>query len=507
MQRRDFLKTVAAGFGACAVASGVSLGAAGAITPRRKPNIVLIYADDMGWGDVGYHGFKDVLTPNIDKLARTGVHFTQGYVTASVCGPSRCGLMSGVYQQRLGCGENSNMDGYPDKMRFPNSGVPTGQPLISEMLKKVGYRTGMIGKWHIGASPAQVPNARGFDYYYGFLNGSHDYYRWEGEFGKRKWLWPLFRNRKPLPAQDNVYLTDLFSQEACGFIERQKTDPFFLYLAYSAVHHPWQVPDKYLKRTRGLAKTKDKQYFTAMILAMDDGIGALRKSLEKIGQADNTIIIFISDNGSPRGQGLNHPKKDINRPRGGCTMSNPGPHRGFKGDTYEGGTKVPYLINWPGVIKPGTQYDLPVSSLDVAPFCLNAAGAKPIKGKFPLDGVDLLPFILGRNTQRPHKTMYWRRDNDYAIRRKDWKLTWNDASGTREIMLFNLKKDPGELINVVKDYPERAQAMQNAFDAWDSTLPKNACWGGPKTRNYNYAKGQRVKVSKQPYLNASGKVR
>ena len=130
-----------------------------------------------------------------------------------------------------------------------------------------------------------------------------------------------------------------------------------------------------------------------------------------------------------------------------------------------------------------------------------------VRGKFPLDGVDLLPFILGRNTQRPHKTMYWRRDNDYAIRRKDWKLTWNDASGTREIMLFNLRNDPGELINVVKDYPERAQAMQNAFDAWDSTLPKNACWGGPKTRNYNYAKCQRVKVSKQPYLNASGKVR
>ncbi|MEO0416625.1 MAG: sulfatase-like hydrolase/transferase, partial [Verrucomicrobiota bacterium] len=378
------------------------------------PNVVLIFADDLGWGDVGYHGYDDVLTPNIDRIANEGVQFRQGYVSASVCGPSRAGLMTGVYQQRLGAGENANATGFPNNVQpqFKMSGLPTSQATLAEILGPQGYRCGVVGKWHLGVEEPLRPNARGFNFFWGFLNGSHTYTEWEPKFADRKDKWPVFRNDEMLPAQKDIYLTDMFNERAVNFIKHKPDSPFFLFLSYNAVHHPWQVPEAYLERTKHLAGGKDRQFFAAMILAMDDGIGNVLDTLEDEGVADNTMVIFLSDNGSPRGQGLTPKPKDNAQPRGDTVMSNPGPHRGFKGDTYEGGIKVPFAMRWPAKIPAGSVYEQPVSALDIAPTAAAAAGVnEPTKG-LPFDGKDLLPFLLGhRGEERPHDVMYWRRDN------------------------------------------------------------------------------------------------
>lgn len=473
------------------------------ISATERPNIILIYSDDQGWGDVGYHGVADILTPAIDRIANEGVAFTQGYASASVCGPSRCGLLTGVYQQRFGCGENASMAGFPDETKWPTSGIPTSQSTLSDMLNDAGYTCGMVGKWHVGHSDEQVPNARGYDSFFGFLNGSHDYTRWESEFGPNRSLWPLFRNREALPAQEDTYLTDRFSNEAVEFIEQasKKEAPFFLYLAYNAVHHPWQVPDAYLERTQHLTDNPERNFFAAMILAMDDGIGRVLETLDAKGITENTIVWFMSDNGSPSGQGLKPSRErkqhfaTLTHGEGHATMSNTGGLRGFKGDTYEGGIRVPMCMRWPSQVPAGTVYQQPVSNLDIVPTSLAPLGInKPTTGVH-FDGVDLLPFLRGeRDEQRPHETLYWRRDNDYAIRHGDWKLTWNDASGPLTIMLFNLANDPEERVDLIDQYPERAQALQDLFDAWDHTLPTSELWGAPWNRNRDYPNGTRIRV-------------
>ena len=503
-----------------ALAADVSVAA-------RQPNVIIVMADDMGWGDVGYHGYENVMTPNIDRIAREGVQFTQGYVTASVCGPSRAGLMTGVYQQRFGCGENPSSSGWPDDCKYPMAGMPASQPTVAEMLKDQGYTCGMVGKWHLGVHPDLRPHSRGFDFYYGFLNGSHSYEEWTNEFAPNKSKWPVFRNNEMEPPRRDIYLTDLFSDEAVGFIERNHEKPFFLYMAYNAIHHPWEVPQKYLERTKNLTDSKNRNFIAAMILSMDDGVGRVYDVLERHKILDNTAIVFLTDNGSPRGQGLEHAPKDTSLERmDGMDFMSHTPWRGFKGDVYEGGTRVPFCMRWPGVIEPGSKYDLPVSALDLAPTFLAAAdrcagahsvarprlgasadseealsssAASPNEALQPssicpragggpgllFDGVDLLPYLQGKKKGRPHDVMYWRRDNDYAIRKGDWKLQWNDARGTANITLFNLADDPEERNDLSAAMPEKAQALQDLFDEWDNALPDNEWWGGPGNRKRN----------------------
>lgn len=450
------------------------------------PNVVLIYSDDQGWGDVGYHGVEDILTPNIDKLAAAGTQFSQGYVSASVCGPSRAGLLTGVYQQRMGFYGN-----------YEKGGIPTSQPMVFEMLKAAGYQTAAVGKWHVGAArEEQRPNSRGVDFFYGFLWGAHDYYRSRTDFeDPTKDEWPIMRNRKIEPPIQNSggYLTEMFTREAVGFIERAAGDePFFLYLAYNAVHHPWDVPQPYIDRVQGLDTHDERKLFAGMVLAMDDGVGEVMEALEKKGVADETLVIFMSDNGSPRGQGIAQPRQ---KTRGNCTMSNPGPFNGFKGDTYEGGIRVPFVMHWPGRIPAGRTYPHPVINLDLVPTIMSLSGVtKPPKG-LGFDGVDLLPYLSGKITDPPHETLYWRRNEDYAVRKGDWKLAWNDEGPSREIQLFDLAHDPGEWKNLAAMHPERAQQLQDAFDAWDSGLADNQTGRNPKNRNGGYAAGKRVNVA------------
>ncbi len=446
--------------------------------------MVLIYSDDQGWGDVGYHGYTDVMTPNIDKLAEQGTQFSQGYVCASVCGPSRAGLLTGVYQQRLGVYGN-----------YDQGGIPASQSTIFSMLNEQGYTTAAIGKWHVGAArPELRPNNRGVDFFYGFLWGSHDYSRSTTDPNyEKKNLQPIMRNEQVEPAiQDsNGYLTEMFTEEAVGFIKQTGDEPFFLYLAYNAVHYPWDVPQPYIDRVQHLDTHDERKLFAGLLLAMDDGIGAVMKALEKKGVADDTLVIFISDNGSPRGQGIAQPKQKV---RGTTTMSNPGPFNGFKGDTYEGGIRVPFVMRWPGRIPAGSTYDKPVVNLDLIPTIMALQGVKqPSKG-VSFDGVDLMPYITGKNNERPHDILYWRRGEDYAVRLGDWKLAYNDQGGPKTIRLFDLNEDPGEWTDLSRRMPERAQNMQDVFDAWDSSLPDNAAGRNPNNRNAGFNEGNRVNV-------------
>jgi arylsulfatase A-like enzyme len=459
------------------------------LTPAgaQKPNVVMIYSDDHGWGDVGYHGYDDVLTPNIDALAAGGTQFSQGYVCASVCGPSRSGMLTGIYQQRVGVYGN-----------YDEGGVPTDQPLIFEMLEREGYQCGVVGKWGIGqAQDALRPNSRGVDFFYGFLGGSHDYYRSgtvEGVGAKNEG--PIFRNTEiEPPIQDSGgYLTEMFTKEAVRFIEQAGEEPFCLYLAYNSVHAPWQVPDAYLERVQHLEAHDERKLFAAMLLVMDDGVGALMEALRKKGVADDTLVVFIGDNGSPRGQGIAQPKQ---KTRGTTTMSSPGPLKGFKGDTYEGGIRVPFVMHWPGRIPAGETYVHPVLNLDVAATVMALCGVEaPWKGH-SFDGVDLMPFVGGDKPadERPHEILYWRRGDDYAIRQGDWKLAWNDQGGPPTIQLYNLADDPGEWKDLSASEPERAQTLQNRFDAWDSALADNQSGKNPVNRNANYASGERIDVA------------
>lgn len=445
----------------------------------RKPNIIIILADDMGYGDVGYHGIEDVCTPNIDALAAGGVRFSQGYVTASVCGPSRCGLLTGVYQQRLGCAENPPEKGFPDSLRSRRAGLPASQPILPEMLATAGYHCGIVGKWHLGLDEDKRPLKRGFDEFYGFLNGAHSYYESGMKFAKNPGLWPIFRGDKPVKFEG--YLTDVFTDEAVDFIKRNSSKPFFLYLSYNAVHGPWQVPDAYVKRLAHIPG-EHRRFFAAMVLAMDDGIGRISKTLTDAGLDENTVIIFVSDNGTPYGQ------KRVGSPESprDC-MSSTGPLRGFKGDTYEGGIRVPFVIRWPGRLPAGKQYDLPVSTIDVTPTLTAYLGIDRGEEGFGYDGVDLMPYLTGKGKDRPHEIMYWRRDDDYAIRRGDWKLAFNDGrpTGPKRCELFNLADDMGEQHDLSRERPEIVGQLQRLFDAWDSKLPDSPWRGAPANRKQN----------------------
>ena len=422
-------------------------------TDKQLPNIVIIYADDMGWGDVGYHGIDDVLTPNIDALAKSGVYFTQGYVSSSICSPSRCGLLSGVYQQRFTDGQNSR-DEDPNIEKFKK------QPMLPEILKPAGYHSGIIGKWHLGAQEDLRPNQRGWDEFYGFLNGSHSFFKAEKKFTRIREYWPIFRNNEMVDYEG--YTTEVFTDEAIGFIQRNHPDktgnPFCLYLSYNAVHYPWEVPDKYMQRLPQI-ESRNRRLFAGMVLAMDDGIGKVLDVLEKQGLSENTIVFFISDNGSPKGQ------------RG--DMSSTGPYRGWKGDCLDGGTHIPYIIKWPGQIEPGSRYDYPVMNLDVLPTIASFIGLKKTKN-YNFDGVNLLPYLKGEvdENQRPHETLYWKRGKDIAIRHGDWKMVLEDQNAPKDTMLFNLAIDKGERNDLYKSHPEKVAELRKLFKTWEKQLAK-----------------------------------
>ena len=415
----------------------------------RKPNILFIVGDDMGYADVGFHGSKEIPTPNLDSLARSGVRCTSGYVSAPYCSPTRAGLMTGRYQEKFGHEFNPTSR---------ETGLPLTETTIANRLKAAGYATGLVGKWHLGNQPAMHPQKRGFDEFFGFLGGSHSYFQWNG----------MLRGTEPVTGTE--YFTDAFGREACDFIERHKGQPWFLYLAFNAVHTPMDATEERRAKFPGVAEKK-RQTYDAMMLAMDENIGRVRKKLAETGQEENTLVIFISDNGGPTmpGTTMNASKND--------------PLRGSKRTTLEGGIRVPFVVSWKDHVKPGV-FEQPVIQLDLTATALDLAGGSTKN----LDGVNLLPFLSGEKKSAPHDALYWRFGDQMAIRVGDYKLVRYDRNvdlrtGRREPAtepkLYNLASDVGETKDLFAAMPEKAKELQAKWDAWNATLMKPLWSFGP----------------------------
>ena len=420
----------------------------------KKPNLIVIMCDDLGYADVGFNGCKDIPTPNIDSIAKNGVRCTSGYVAYAVCGPSRAGFMTARYPQRFGFERNPQY-----QPNDPNMGLTRDEKTIAELLKPAGYHSGIIGKWHLGAHiPTGHPMKRGFDEFYGHLGGGHVYFpekltikRSQDAKGEsesyRTWL---LKNYEPVPPRK--YITDDFSDEAVSFVKRNRDLSFFLFLSYNAPHTPLEATEKYLSRFPEIKDNKRKTY-AAMVSAVDDGVGRVLAEVRKCGLEESTIVAFLSDNGGPTTK----------------NASQNTPLRGKKGDAWEGGYRVPFAIQWKGELPAGTTYEAPVSSLDLGGTIVALSGARVSEDK-PLDGVNLIPFLKGEGKGNPDRAIYLRQfdRNRFAVREGMDKMviTWKGAKP----QLYNLKVDIGETIDLAEQRPERIEELQKLRKSWNAQL-------------------------------------
>lgn len=419
---------------------------------KNHPNVIVIMTDDLGYVDVGFNGSVEIPTPNIDRIAQQGVKFTNGYTPYSVCSPSRAGFITGRYQQRFGYERNAQY-----RPNDPNMGLPQTEKTIPEVIGQVGYTSGVIGKWHLGAHISNHPLNRGFDFFYGHLGGGHRYFPEEltiedsysindEPLSYRTWIMRDHQSEKT-----DEYLTDEFSNEAVKFVEKNKEGPFFLYLAYNAPHGPLQATQKYLDRFDHIEGKKRKTY-AAMVSAVDDGVGRILDRLESLEIAENTMIFFLSDNGGPEPN----------------NASNNGPLREGKSSIYEGGNRVPFAMQWTAQIAPMV-YEYPISSLDILPT-IAALTHAPLPADKPLDGVNIIPFLKGEKQERPHQTLYVRKfDNDlYSVRDGDMKLVTKKKNSVKE--LYNLQEDLGEENDLADAFPEEVKRLDSLRQNWDSQL-------------------------------------
>ena len=415
----------------------------------ENPNIILLFADDAGYHDFGFQGSHSFKTPNLDKLASEGVILSQFYVTAAVCGPSRAGMLTGMYQQRFGFEEN-NVPGYmsPSGPDDEDMGLPVHLQTMGDYLKNTGYRTAILGKWHMGGRPEFHPLNRGFDEFYGFRDGARSYYAMSPKEAEKYPMKRLERDFEHFEEHEG-YLTDVLADEASEFIARNRNTPFFLFLSFNAVHTPMQAEPEDLKLFPQLSG--DRKTLAAMTWAMDRACGKVLKTLKTYGLEENTIVVFTNDNGGPTD----------------ASSANNFPLSGTKASHLEGGIRVPCVIKWPGVIEGGTTYTNMVSTLDFLPTFLNAAGVNTdtIPG---LDGVDLRPYFSNVNEQ-PHDQLFWKKENRGAVRMGDWKLI---RFPDRPAELYLISDDQSEQVNLAFKYPERVKEMYKALFDWELTLER-----------------------------------
>lgn len=444
-------------------------------TQSSVPNIIIILADDLGYADVGFTGSKDIPTPNIDRIAKQGVVCTRGYVSYAVCGPSRAGLLTGRYQDRFGFSRNP--------LLAPNDvtmGLPLDQQTLADFLKEQHYKTGAIGKWHLGAHKDLHPNKRGFDFFFGFLGGGHRYLPEEltvqdvsdateenDEYKTR-----LLKNETPVDEKE--YLTDAFSREAVHFVESNRQQPFFLYLAFNAPHTPLQATEKYLNRFAQINDTK-RRIYAAMVSAVDDGVGKLLDKIYELHIENNTLIYFLSDNGGPIQ----------------ANASSNAPFRGQKSDFFEGGIHVPFAVQWQGHLPQGITYDEPVSSLDIF---ATAAALVHAKSRNPLDGVNLVPFLSGQVKTTPHEELHWRNyDKErFCVLGSTYKRI--EEKG-KPVMLFNLRKDISEKTNLAATgaYQVVLDELEKKTMSWKPLLKKPVFLGLLEDAQYSLEHPERWK--------------
>ncbi len=426
--RREFLRLAGLGAAAALLPSVPSLAVEG-----RKPNVIVIISDDHGYADIGCQGCKDIPTPHLDSMAKNGVRFTDGYVSCPVCSPSRAGLMTGRYQTRFG------HEGNPSpSLDRKNWGLPLSEKTFAQYMTENGYATAAVGKWHLGDNPDYHPNKRGFDEFFGFIGGAHPY------MDPTINHWNMIqRNGKPVDEKDHI--TYAFGREAVSFIDKNKDKPFFLYLAFNAVHQPLQRPRR-LQEAFPEIKDEKRRSFATLLKSMDDMIGAVLDKVRAEKLEKDTLIVFLGDNGGPTL---------------GNTSRND-PFRGYKTQVLEGGIRVPFLMQWVGRIPAGTTYSKPIISLDILPTAVAAAGGR-VDGK--VEGVNLLPHITGKGSGTPHGSLCWRFNGQTAIRKDEWKLATHPSKGLR---LYNLKDDPGEKNDLAGVNADKVSELRVAFEKWDS---------------------------------------
>jgi arylsulfatase A-like enzyme len=425
-----------------------------AAAETARPNILVILADDLGYADLGIQGSKDIPTPHIDSLAHHGVRCTEGYVSSPMCSPSRAGLITGRSQSRFG----HEINWEPEWPADPNDrrGLPLTEKTLADHLKAAGYHTGAVGKWHLGEAPPYHPNRRGFDEFFGFIGGGHNYFceAYRNTPPQNFYNTVLERNGVPQPITPG-YLTTVLGDETAAFIHRNKEKPWVLYTAFNAPHTPMQATPELLERVKHIADESRRTY-AAMVVGLDDAVGTILKQLREDGLEERTLIFFLSDNG---GTTEDH------------TSSNT-PLRGRKGQMWEGGIRVPFIARWKGVLPAGKTYDRPVSSLDILPTALAAAGASGLDGHL-LDGVDLVPHLTGKKSGAPHEMLFWRMtERDIrAVRDGSYKLVKQGQKPN----LFNISTDAREAKDLDGKLPEVQDRLQKAYDEWAVTLP-DALW-------------------------------
>ncbi|MFI3258522.1 MAG: sulfatase-like hydrolase/transferase [Rikenellaceae bacterium] len=425
-------------FAAAAVA-GVSCQS----TTEERPNILVILLDDAGYNDFGFMGCPDLKTPNIDALAADGVCFTDGHVSASVSGPSRAGILTGRYQQRVGY--ECNPEG--------GDGLDVGAVTIGDIFQGAGYNTAAFGKWHQGHGTAdQHPNNRGFDYFYGFNTGSRSYFYRPNTNDKAGSSGNLQINGEQITFEG--YMTDVLAKATCDYLDditAKNDDPFMIYLAFNAVHTPMEATEEDLALFEG----HPRQTLAAMTWAVDRGIGDVVNKLKEKGIYDNTLIFFLSDNGGA------HNNTSRNTPL-----------KGFKGNKFEGGHRVPFFMTY-GKRFSGESYDGLISSLDIIATSAAAAGIETSTLEQPLDGVDIMPYVTGKSEGEPHDILFWRKEDMAAVRQGDYKLIRVVGVGER---LYNLEENLGEDNDLSAAMPELKSQMEASLEAWESELVNPLLW-------------------------------
>lgn len=468
------------------IASGCSLLPAGkAAKPEdKRPNFVIIFVDDLGYNDVSYNGAAEIETPNIDRLAEEGVTFSNGYVVHPFCGPSRAGLMTGRYPARFGMEYNvayAPLD--------TGHGLPVEEKTMATYLKEAGYRTGIVGKWQLGAAPAFHPLNRGFDYFYGFLGGAHDYFRIDITRPGTEYL-PLNENKGATGIDG--YLTDALTDRAVSFVQERREEPFFLYLAYNAPHTPLQAPEELVDKYSHVEDEKRRLYL-AMVDSLDKNVGRVLDALEQADAHDDTVVFFLSDNGGV--SSAIRPDLD---------WADNAPFRTGKESFFEGGIRVPFIASWPAKWPSGVIFEPMISSLDIAATTVALAESVPDHDR-PLDGVNLDPFIRGEQAGEVHEALFWRQSSrtpaltKFAIRFRDVKLVKDDPEGKAQ--LFDLAQDPGETDDLIGSDTATAARLAGLWNIWNRDNIQNIY---PEASHYATVQAEAVLEFTEEY-ESSGK--
>lgn len=464
---------------------------------KERPNVILIMADDLGKYEVSAYGAEDIETPNIDELASEGVLFQDAYVTAPICSPSRASILTGRYQQRYGfetqpmeyypsnlieynSGKNAKFLGdwklvtppsYPKEWEVGKQGIPLTQMNLAEVMQASNYHTGIIGKWHLGYGKEQEPNNRGFDYQYGFYGAFSLYTPSQKTPGYKNFIqddlsakhqWGMKRNETAAikengkVVKEDEYLTFAIRDKVIQYLNEHKDSSFFLYVPFSAPHVPFQAPESYYDQFDHI-EDENRRVYLAMIKALDDAIGSINDEIKALGLEENTIIYFISDNGGASYTGA----------------TDNGPLKGGKLTHFEGGINVPFVMKWKGHIPANISYQHPVSSMDIFTTTISNCGVVWPEN-YPLDGIDLVPYVLGEKVDKPHEVLFWRTDHIRAIQANQWKMILS----TRDhwIHLYDLKNDKSEEIDLKDVHPEKIEQLKALFEIWNNELPEHPLW-------------------------------